>query len=465
MARATRLGICAAAVVVLGSTLAAAETGSAVPATMTLTDALTYARAHQPAVRASLARVQASKAEAEIPRAQWQPRVGGTAQLLIGTGNNTTASYVGVAPLDIPRIGGSTGASAQAANLAPSPSTLVGVGVTQEVFDFGRIAAQAAAADALIDVARHGAETQWLDIGFGVEEAYFAVYAAKAVLAASNDAHERAKVHRDLAKAGVTSGMRPPIELTRAESDLSRFDVGRVRARGGLSIAQGVLAASMGSTEPAVDVSGDAPAAAELPTLNDALERAMSRDPSILYAMSRLTAQERSSTAIGARLRPDVFLTGTASGRAGGVPSSGGAPSPEGSGWAPVVPNWDVGVVMSWQLFDGTVNARKEASRALETVRKEEIDATKQALRSFVARTYVQTSVARDALPTLRQALDAAVANYAQADARFKAGLGNSVELADAEGLRTDAEIQLALGMFEVARSRAALGRALAEGL
>jgi outer membrane protein TolC len=73
--------------------------------------------------------------------------------------------------------------------------------------------------------------------------------------------------------------------------------------------------------------------------------------------------------------------------------------------------------------------------------------------------------VAREALPSLERELDAARANGAQADARFKAGLGTSVELADAEALRTDAEIRLALGTFELARARAAFGRAIAEGL
>jgi outer membrane protein TolC len=61
--------------------------------------------------------------------------------------------------------------------------------------------------------------------------------------------------------------------------------------------------------------------------------------------------------------------------------------------------------------------------------------------------------------------VEAARANYAQADARYKSGLGTSVELADAEALRTDAEIQLALGQFELARARASFGRAIAEGM
>jgi outer membrane protein TolC len=60
--------------------------------------------------------------------------------------------------------------------------------------------------------------------------------------------------------------------------------------------------------------------------------------------------------------------------------------------------------------------------------------------------------------------VDAARANQAQAEARFKSGLGTSVELAEAEALLAEAEIRKALGEFDVARARAALGRALAEG-
>lgn len=74
-------------------------------------------------------------------------------------------------------------------------------------------------------------------------------------------------------------------------------------------------------------------------------------------------------------------------------------------------------------------------------------------------------AVSRDVLPSLQHELEAARANYAQADARFKAGLGTSVELADAEGLRIDAEIRLAIGLYDLEKARAAFGRAIAEGL
>ena len=78
---------------------------------------------------------------------------------------------------------------------------------------------------------------------------------------------------------------------------------------------------------------------------------------------------------------------------------------------------------------------------------------------------YVAVDVAQAALVGLERAVDAARANYAQAEARFKAGLGTSLELADAEAVRTDAEIQLAVGQLRrAARPRASLARLIGGG-
>src|SRR5262249_9492613 len=168
------------------------------------------------------------------------------------TANQTTGSYLTVDLPDLPRIGGTRAVSK--GTFKPYASTLAGIGGSQEVFDFGRIAAQAAAADALVGVEQQRASVGTLDVTFNVEEGYFAVFAAKSIVKASEDAYERARMHRDLARAGVNSGLRSPIELTRAESELAKLDIGRIRARGGLSTAQTVLAAVVGAPDPALDV-------------------------------------------------------------------------------------------------------------------------------------------------------------------------------------------------------------------
>jgi len=430
---------------------------------MSLGDAIAYARAHQPAVRTARARLAQQKAVAEVPRAQWLPRFGATAQIFGATANQTTGSYVTLDVPDLPRIGG-TRATANG-TWRPYASTLVGVGGTQEVFDFGRIAAQAAAEDALTAVERERGAAGMLDVTYDVEEAYFAVFAARSIVKASEDAYERTRVHRDLAKAGVNSGLRSPIELTRAEAELTKLDIGRIRARGNVATSQAVLAAAVGVPDPALDIATEPPTPAEMPSIDDAVRQAGVRDPRLRAALAQLRAEEARTRAIGAELRPDVALTATLSGRAGGAPPSGNGTPADANGFVPNVPNWDVGVVLTWPLFDGVVGARKNASRAEERVRAEEIGLVRQEDIAAVREAYVAVQVARAALPGLGRAVEAARANYDQADARFRAGMGTSVELADAEALRTDAEIQVALGQFDLARARAALGRAIAEGL
>ena len=429
---------------------------------MTLSEALAFARSHQPAVRAALARIEAQAQQARIPSAQWYPQIAASAQLFAATAHNTTGTYVSAPSIDIPRIGATR--ATDSGSWRPEPSTLVALGVKQELFDFGRIAAQTAALDAFTDVERQRARAVALDVRFNVEEAYFAVFAAKAVLKASEDAYDRSLAHRELARAGVTSGMRSPIEQTRADADLANFDIGRIRAQGGLVQAQTVFAASVGVSDPLLDVSNAPPTPADLPNLSEAIQRAESRDPRLAEALAQLRAAEQAARAIGSEGRPNLSLTATLSGRAGAAQPSGTGSNPDGGGFVPRVANWDVGAVLSWPLFDGTLSARTEAARAVVRVRREEIGFVRERERAAIREAYAAVEVARTVIPSLRRAADAARANYEQADARFKAGLGTSVELADAEGLRAAAEIQLALGEFSLARARAAFGRRIAEG-
>ena len=445
----------------------AARAQEPVPRQITLEEARRYAREHQPEVRAALARIAAAQAAARVPRAQWLPQLGATAQLFVGSANNTTAQYLTSPYLDIPRVGGTNTVNAGASSFQPYGSTFAAIGIGQEVFDFGRIEAKASAADALVDVERHGTDATVLDIDYGVEEAYFSVLTAHSILKASNEAYDRTKTHRDLADAGVHAGLYAPIELTRAEADLAKFDIARIRASGTVTTNQALLAAAVGSPDLLLDATGELPGPGEVPTLARALQEAAARDPKVAEALARVTAQHKQTGAIFAELRPDLSATATFSGRAGGAhndPATADSVA-DFDGWLPTVPNWDVGLVFSWPIYDGTVVARGKASEAQEAALRESVEALKVQLSANVQRAYIAVQVARDALPGLQRAFTAAIANYEQADARFKAGLGTAVELADAEALRTDAEIQLALGKFDLAKARAALDRAIAEGL
>ena len=438
--------------------------GSARVARFSLAEAIAYARAHQPELGAAVARLAAVKADADVTRARWFPTVVGSAQALLATANNSTGTYLPTPGFDNPRISSTPAVSGAGASWVPSVTTLLGLGMRQEVFDFGRISAQAAADDLRADAERHSAEATRLLVEYEVEESFFAVFTAKSVLDAAEKAYARAAVHRDLARVGVETGLRRPIELTRAEAMLDRYDLDRVRGRLGVSVAQSVLAATVGVPEALLDISGEPAATGDLPALGSALADALARNPELQAALGRVQAQHRQTSAIAAEARPNLYLTSAISVNSGGAAPSSGSPL-YARGALPMVPNWDVGLVLAWPIFDETVRARVRRSELQEVVQRREVDVVRRQLVAAVERAYLDLEAAREALPVLRRGLLAAIANYDQANARFEVGLGNAVELADAEELRTSAEIRLALGTFELARARAALGRAIAEHL
>lgn len=455
-AASTALGTAAAEPAPPGIPLAA----SAPLPVMTLAEALAAARQHQPSLRAAQARMEVAKRAAWAVRSEWLPQVGATAQAFYGTMNNTTAMFLNTRSMDLPRIGGSRSDGSWA---DAYPSTVVGIGLRQNVYDFGRLAALAVAADAEAAVSRHRADAEALDVALQVETMFYSVLAGKAVERAAEDAYKRASLRREMVKASVDRGLRPPMDLTRAEADLTRFDVGRTRARGSIEAAQALLAAAVGVPEPLLDAAGDIESVGPLPPFGEALEQALTRDPGMRASLARLASQQALTRATTRQWAPNLSLTASLSGRAGGAPLNSG---PSGySGWAPSVPNWDLGLVLTAPVFDGVLLARRSQSQAMEEVLRHEIDVTRRRLLADIQRAYTGFRIAEATLPALLAAATAAQKNYEQANARFRAGLSTSVELADAEALRTDGEIQLAIGRFEVSRARATFNRGVALGL
>jgi outer membrane protein len=323
----------------------------------------------------------------------------------------------------------------------------VAASVNQEVYDFGRISAAIAMHDAIAAVAHAAADAMQLDVQLAVEEAYASVLAAKHVLAATEEALRRAVMHRDYAQAGVRSGLQPPVNLTRAQADVAQLEVRRIQALSGLDAARAGLAASIASDRLQVDVVELAPDARPAPALDEAFAEAAQHNPAIAGALAQLRAATADVKATTRALLPDVYASAGISSRAGG--------------WVPDVPNWYLGLVVHWNVFDGTIWARRDAAQARAAAARFDLDSVKMTVGLATERAWLDLDAALKVLPGLETNVDAAKANFAQADARFRAGLGNIIEVADAEALITNAELQLAVGRFNVDRARAQLGRVL----
>jgi outer membrane protein len=427
--------------------------------TMTLDEALAFARAHHLRLAAARQRIVAAEREAEVASAQWLPRVGAMAQVVGSTANNSTTTLLGTGTVDLPRIG----ATPVKGNYdwQPYPSTAVAIGIRQQLYDFGRVQAERAAGDLATAVERYRASGNALDIDFAVRQAYYAVLAADAIADASRAAFVRASSHRDLARANVRSGLRPPIEQTRAEADVARYEAGMMRARASVHVARTAFAATVGADDAELGASPAPLDGSGLPAV-ESLVRHAERSPLILEGRARVDAQQAETRRLEAQTRPTLWATASASGRAGGAtPSSG--PTPDGEGLLPTVPNYSAAVVLTWPILEPTWDRRADASRAREQALTSEAEFALRTQRALIRTAYQEALVARETLDAAERGAEAARSNWDQAEHRFGVGLGTSTELADAQALRTEAEIQLAIAKFQTARARAALERAAAE--
>lgn len=428
------------------------DTTTAVHA-VSLIEARQMAFRQNPLVQLNTARINAQRAQADIAGAYWYPSIGGTVQLFGATSNNWTGTYLGQRGVDIPRVG-STKAE-YPGSLSPYASTFAALSVNQLLIDSGRIRSLDAVERAGVDVEieRQKQDTLWLSSS--VDDAYFSVLASRAVHRAAREARQRAQAHRDAMRAMVQERIKAPFEITRAEADYARFDATLARATAQWRLSRMGLAGAVGVTEGT-----ELDASEETVSIKEAeLQRSLlglAEHPRYRMATAMMRLEHLRTEAIDAETRPYLMATATLSGRAGGAPTSSGD-VPFGAGFVPYVPNWDVGLVLTWPLYDASVGARKQASIAREQVRKEEADLVKYELELGVRQAYAAIEVAQSAIPSLERALDAAKANYSAIEARTQQQLATAVELADAEGLLLDAEIQLALGKLAVEKAKANL--------
>ncbi|MFT3835376.1 MAG: TolC family protein [Myxococcaceae bacterium] len=433
---------------------AAAETEPALRV-VTLPDALSIAKQKQPRLAEAQARVRQAAFAVDRVSAQWLPKAGASAQIFAASENNTTATYAGRSVLDIPRIG--SGKVTTDPNWTPYGSTFVGIGALQEVFDFGRIGLERDSAQSHLDATKFGEQAEWLEVSALVELAFLSTRSGHSLVDSANDALQRAKLHQEFTRAGVTSGVRAQVDLLRAEAEVARAEVVLARAEAGLQQSQAVLGAAIGLTE-SVDAKGDEPVTPPPAGLDQLLQQAEQQYPRLSQVRKDAESAQRYAKFQGSLWRPDLGLTAGLNTRAGGGPPSSGT-TPWGSGWAPIVPNWDVGLVLTWPVFDPVQLKRADEA----TARAEELTAVSSEaqlqLLSSVRQAYLAATTAREVLSRVERQRDAAVAASEQADARFKTGLGSTLELLEAESFRSEAEIQLVLAKFELARASSALQR------
>ena len=441
--------------VALNARYAAAQPAPAVNV-LTLDAAIQYATEHYPTIRAALEQVNASTAGVDVARAAYLPRLDSLWQSNRATANNVFGQVLPQSV--IPSLTGPVLSSTSSQSVWGSAT---GALLSWEPFDFGLRHAGVVSAQAAVTQARAGETLTRLDVENAVATAFLNVLAAQRSGIAAQADVDRRNVLLQSVQALVTNQLRPGADQSRADAERAAAQTRLIQVQQQLLIAETILARVLGVATGAVTIVGD-PLLTRIPPADISVSAATVHP----LAQLRQAGVDQAKTAEDVLARTDlprVYVQSSVFARGSGADPSGvldGGAAGLGLDRA----NWAAGVqVVFPNVFDfSSLHARRAAAAASVRVSAALYDEALLTVTSQqqTAAALLQTTRAVAANTPVQ--LAAAQQSEMQARARYDAGLANIIEVADAQSLLTQAEVQDQLARVEV--WRALLAAAVAGG-
>ncbi|MBS1875843.1 MAG: TolC family protein [Acidobacteria bacterium] len=427
--------------------------GQQVPGPLTISRSVALAVERYPSVRVSEEQLAAARGAISLARTAYLPRLDGYAQLNRATHNNVFGMLT--PQTTIPAISGPV----TPASLNNVWGSAVGALITWEPFDFGLRQANVAVGDAGVKRAEAASRRTRFEVAALAADAYLTLAAADEMERAAQAGVDRAVVLEKVVAAVVNAGLRPGADLSRTRAELALAETQVAQARQAVAMARASLSQLVGV--PASDIAIvpgkmlETPAAATPGGDVAQHPRAVEQQAAIDEVKARERALDRS-------WRPRFSLQGAAFGRGTGAHTDG-ASGAEYSGLGPNTGNWAIGFSVFFPLFDfASLRVKRDVESHNERAEAARLDLVIRELGGQRDRAAAQLEGARQIARNVPVQLQAARDAEQQATARYKAGLGAAVEVADAQRLLTQSEIDDALAKLNV--WRAMLSAAVASG-
>jgi len=425
------------------------------PVPVTLAQAVEKSQGNYPSIRVSQEQMNAASAGIRLARTAYLPKLDTVAQLNRGTRNNVFGTLL---PQSV--IPAMSGPVIGTNNLGTVWGSAIGALVTWEPFDFGLRAANVAAASAARAEAEAVVKRTRFDVAVATADAWLTLVAAQETVRAAQAGVDRTDVTARTITALVTAQLRPGADQSRAEAELAAARTQLIQAQQAVEVARATLAQFTG-LEPS-EIAVAAGGLAQLPqeqaptALNTAANPlAVEQNGIVEQSRAQLRVLERSYF-------PRFYLQGSAYARGTGAETDG-ARLGGLNGLGPNVQDYALGFTVTFPVLDLPSLRAKEAVQSAavraQTARGEQIamDLKAQWNRAVAG----LNGARRIAMNTPVEVIAARNATQ-QATARYQAGLGNIDDVAEAQRLLTNAEVDDVLARLSVWRSL--LGIATAAG-
>jgi outer membrane protein TolC len=324
--------------------------------------------------------------------------------------------------------------------------------LSQVLFDFGRTLDSIRSAVAAVEANTADLDTTRQQVAFNTRQAYYTALSSQRLLQVAQETVQQNQKNLEEAQARFEVGLAPRFDVTQAQVQLSNAKLGLVVARHNVSLARETLRTAMGILGP-------------FPfTLVDTLEREDRRfDEDAIVAQAyanrpelrSLHAQEHGASEQVSALQKQY------------LPSISGTAQYNWTGREyPLQQGWLWGVTLTFPLFDDIETAAQvgEAAAILRNLQAQE-DNLRLQITLDVRQSVLSLYEAEERIRVSEQTLVQAQENLALAEGRYTAGVGNIIELTDAQTSLTSARASNIQALYTYKTALAQVEKAVGQRL
>ncbi len=420
----------------------------------TVPEAVSYALANYPAVRAALEQYNAARAGVELAESAYIPRLDGVWQ----GDRGSRESVLGVLLPQSPSI--LTGTEGSVTPHANRPYWMSGAGVllSWEPFEFGYRRAQVLSAVATEHRTQAQVTLTQLGVVTAVAEASLALLADEQRAGATQADVDRRRVFDKSVHALVDAHLRPGADASRADAELAEANTRLIRAQEEIDLGSVALAEVLGLGGARATI---APGPLlQTPPGETPAEVPVTKHPAAMVEQGRVNEEKARIRVLNHAYFPHFTTDALLSARGSGERSDGTVePGLNGLNFSAY--NWEAGVTVEMNLTEiFSIHERKRVQVSNRRHEEAVYAQTVQTLSAQQQSAMAEIQGARRVAQNTPVELDASRQGEVQALARFRAGLGTIVDVAEAQNLLAQAEMDDSLARLSIWRALAELSAA-----
>lgn len=402
----------------------------ALPVTaLTLSDVVNATLCGNPQTRAVWANARAQAAGVGVAEAAWLPTLDGS----IAASHSNNRGGALTAPVT-------------------SNQRNYGLSLSWLIYDFGGREASLKNARQLLEAANASQDATVQALFLAAVQAYYQSQATQAASDAALEAEKAAQESFHAAEARYKAGAATPADKLQAQTAWSQATLNRIRADGDFKNAQGILANTMGlsaATPLQLAAQAAVPALGQFEAkVAQLIDEAVQRRPDLRAAQAQTLAAQAAVDVARASGRPSVSL-----GISGSETRGGRLPDARSSA---------LGVTVDLPLFSGfstTYKVRAAEAQAEATAAQSEQLKLKVALDVWNG--YQSLTTATQTVRSSADLLASAEQSQRMALGRYKAGMGNILDVLNAQSALASARQQRVQSLYSWNVARAALAQAM----